>query len=88
MRKLILVLNILVMMVCAVWGQDVWDGNTKEDLVYIDGVYCISTAAQLAKLADLVNAGNGFKGKTVILQKDIFLNVDALDDKGKLNSGG
>lgn len=54
MRKLILVLNILVMMVCAVWGQVVWDGNEKEDLEYIDGVYHISTAAQLAKLADLV----------------------------------
>ncbi|WP_289006195.1 GLUG motif-containing protein [uncultured Parabacteroides sp.] len=89
MRKLILVLNILVMMVCAVWGQVVWDGNEKEDLEYIDGVYHISTAAQLAKLADLVNNGeDNFKGKTVILQNNIVLNEKVLDEDGNLQNDG
>ena len=89
MRKLILVLNILVMMVCAVWGQEVWDGNKKEDLEYIDGVYHISTAAQLAKLAELVNEeGQSFEGMTVILQNDIFLNKGVLDEDGNLQNGG
>ena len=88
MRKLILVLNILVMMVCAVWGQDeVWNGESADHLNPIadnENVYHISTAAQLAKLAELVNDGNGFKGKTVILQKDIVLNVGVLDKDGNL----
>ncbi len=91
MRKLILVLNILVMMVCAVWGQsNVWDGKPADNLNPIEGnknVYHISTAAELAKLADLVNGGDNFAGKTVILQNDIVLNVGVLDDEGKLNSG-
>lgn len=58
MRKLILVLNILVMMVCAVWGQDeVWNGEVAETLEPTSenpNVYHISTAAELAKLAELV----------------------------------
>ena len=91
MRKLILVLNILVMMVCAVWGQDgVWNGEvagTLEPTSENPNVYHISTAAQLAKLADLVNKGNNFVGKTVILQNDIVLNVGVLDEDEQLNKG-
>lgn len=90
MRKLILVLNILVMMVCTVWGQsNVWDGKTKEDLTDKgDGVYHISTAAQLAKLAELVNEeGQSFEGMTVILQNNIVLNEKVLDEDGNLNGG-
>nr|WP_129732948.1 fibronectin type III domain-containing protein [Parabacteroides goldsteinii] len=92
MRKLILVLNILVMMVCTVWGQSyVWDGEPADNLNPIAGnenVYHISTAAELAKLAELVNDGNDFAGMTVILQNDIFLNEGVLGADGKLNSGG
>ena len=92
MRKLILVLNILVMMVCAVWGQSyVWDGEPAGSLEPIEGdeyVYHISTAAELAKLADLVNAGNDFAGMTVILQNDIFLNEGVLDEDGNLQNDG
>ena len=92
MRKLILVLNILVMMVCAVWGQSyVWDGEPAGRLEPIEGdeyVYHISTAAELAKLADLVNAGNDFAGMTVILQNDIFLNEGVLDEDGNLQNDG
>ena len=91
MRKLILVLNILVMMVCAVWGQsNVWDGSLAGSLDPIESnpnVYHISTAAQLAKLANLVNDGDNFADKTVILQEDIVLNVGVLDKEGKLNEG-
>ncbi|WP_317043290.1 GLUG motif-containing protein, partial [Parabacteroides timonensis] len=91
MRKLILVLNILVMMVCAVWGQDgVWNGEVAGNLEPVDedgNVYHISTAAELAKLADLVNAGDNFADKTVILQNDIVLNVGVLDGVGELKGG-
>lgn len=77
-------------MVCTVWGQsNVWDGKTKEDLTDKgDDVYHISTAAQLAKLAELVNAGDNFADKTVILQNDIVLNVGVLDEGGNLQNSG
>ncbi|RHU23780.1 hypothetical protein DXD68_19185 [Parabacteroides sp. TM07-1AC] len=92
MRKLILVLNILVMMVCAVWGQDgVWNGEVDESLKPIKGdenVYHISTAAELAGLAKLVNDGNDFAGKTVILQNNIVLNENVLDKEGDLQGDG
>ncbi|WFE83342.1 GLUG motif-containing protein [Parabacteroides chongii] len=89
MRKLILVLNILVMMVCAVWGKDgVWNGEVAKNLEPVDEdgiIYHISTAAQLAKLAELVNDGeDNFEGKTVILQNNIVLNEKVLDKDGNL----
>ncbi len=54
-----------------------WDGTTDETSWYIghenDTSYTISTAAQLAGLAKLVNAGNTFSGKTITLGADIDL---------------
>ena len=54
-----------------------WDGTTAETSWYIghekDTSYTISTAAELAGLAELVNAGNTFSGKTITLGADIDL---------------
>lgn len=54
-----------------------WDGTTAETNWYIghenDTSYTISTAAELAGLAKLVNAGNAFSGKTITLGADIDL---------------
>lgn len=79
-------------MVCAVWGQDgVWNGEVDESLKPIKGdenVYHISTAAELAGLAKLVNDGNDFAGKTVILQNNIVLNENVLDKEGDLQGDG
>ena len=55
---------------------NVWDGTT--DTSWYDSndpkdTYTISTAAQLAGLAQLVNNGNTFSGKTITLDADIVL---------------
>lgn len=53
----------------------VWDGTSNTDW-YDEGAdeFEIATAEQLAGLAELVNAGNDFSGKTVKLVADIVLN--------------
>ena len=65
-------------MVCPLtaWGQDVWDGTTKDESWYdaSKDEFTISTAAELAGLAQLVNAGTDFSGKTIYLDADIQLN--------------
>lgn len=71
------------------WGEDVdWKNYPNTDW-YMENPgateFSISTAADLAGLAELVNAGNDFADKTVILQNDIVLNVDVLDESGQLN---
>jgi fibronectin type 3 domain-containing protein len=54
-----------------------WDGTTKDTGWYTantyNAYYTLSTGAQLAGLAQLTNAGNDFKGKTIILSTDIDL---------------
>lgn len=52
-----------------------WDGTTVETNWYntSSNSYTISTAAQLAGLAELVNEGNSFSGKTITLNADIDL---------------
>ena len=56
---------------------DIWDGTTDSnwyDPEQSSDTYFISTAEQLASLADLVNnQGETFKGKTVVLMDDINL---------------
>ena len=67
------------------WGQTeqeeilVWDGTTANTEWYTngpgeDGAYHISTAADLAGLAQLVDDDNTFEGKTIYLDADIKLN--------------
>lgn len=54
-----------------------WDGSIDTGW-YIEekNEFNISTAQQLAGLAKLVNDGNTFEGKRVVLTSDIFLNDD------------
>ena len=76
------------MLLCplAAWGQDVWDG-TADVTWYNDSKssFEISTAAELAGLAQLVNGGNTFEGKTITLANDIVLNEGVLKENGELN---
>lgn len=53
---------------------DVWDGSVAESVPISEGMYVISTCAQLAKLAEMVNAGDDFAGKTVRLASHLDLN--------------
>ena len=54
-----------------------WDGTSSDTAFYNDNPeaseYSISTAAELRGLAELVNEGTDFTGKTVILESDIDL---------------
>ena len=65
-----------------------WDGSTTTTDWYTSNVnaasYSISTAAQLAGLAQLVNTGNTFSGKTISLESDINLNDLAWTPIGRL----
>ena len=49
-------------------------GTTKAPVVNEDNVIKIGTAAELMGLAQSVNAGNDYKGKTVVLTNNIDLN--------------
>ncbi|MDR0517835.1 MAG: hypothetical protein LBH25_12400 [Fibromonadaceae bacterium] len=62
------------------WGQKVWDGKTDSEWYWENEQqteFTISTAAQLAGLAQLVNGGNDFSGKTIKLTANIMLNDTA-----------
>ena len=48
----------------------------------------ISTAAELAGLAKLVNNGNTFEGKTIKLTQNITFNENVLTESGELNGDG
>ena len=52
---------------------DIWDGKTVTEVTPVDDVYTITSANQLAWLAEQVNAGNTFKNKTVKLAANIDL---------------
>lgn len=51
-------------------GTKVLEGDLQE---VADGVYLVTTAAQMVDFAELVNGGNGLSGKTVKLANDIDL---------------
>ena len=53
-----------------------WDGQTS-DTNWFDNEsteYSLSNANELAGLAELVNAGNSFNGKTIVVARDLNLN--------------
>lgn len=50
-----------------------WDGSIVEPSLAADGFYHITTASELAGIAQMVNAGTTFSGKTVILDADLNL---------------
>ena len=52
----------------------IWDGKSVKPVAENDGVYEIYEASELAWIAQQVNEGNKFSGKTVKLCKDIHLN--------------
>ncbi|MDR2979384.1 MAG: fibronectin type III domain-containing protein [Bacteroidales bacterium] len=60
-------------------AQTVWDGTADTDW-YTNNAnatsFDISTAEELAGLAQLCNAGNNFSGKSINLTADIWLNAD------------
>ncbi|MCQ2275453.1 MAG: fibronectin type III domain-containing protein [Bacteroidales bacterium] len=83
MKKLYVL--ILVLMVSAGLGlvpskaqaQTIWDGTA--DASWYDASitdFYLYTPEELAGLAQLVNAGNDFNGKTIYLESDIWLNAD------------
>lgn len=67
-----------------------WDGTIDTDWYDKSGtVYTISTPQQLAGLAELVNSGDTFEGKTVNLVQDIFLNGEEFTQEWiSIASGG
>lgn len=62
----------------------VWDGTSITAVTEVDGVYEISNAAELAWVAQQVNAGTTFAGKTVKLVNDINLGYKAWTPIGGL----
>ena len=91
MRK-IFTLLLYLLFIPIVAQAEVWDGSVNTDWYTngpeTDGAYHISTAAELAGLAKLVNEGNTFSGKTIKLTQDITLNKDVLTEGGELNGDG
>lgn len=76
MKKILLgILAILLATANSMQAQAVWDGNAETGWYNpAETDFTITTAGQLAGLAQLVNAGNTFSGKTVRLGADILLN--------------
>ncbi|WP_455639429.1 GLUG motif-containing protein [Parabacteroides sp.] len=76
------------------WGQTgnevVWDGQTVDTnwSTNYDNTdnFEISTAAQLAGLAQLVNGGKNFSGKTIKLTDNIVLNNNVLSNDGNFKN--
>ena len=67
-------------------AADSWDGASIAAVEpNAEGIYEISTAEQLAGLAQLVNDGNNFSGKTIVLTADIDLNNQAWTPIGNEN---
>ena len=82
MKKRLLAVILALMMIIALFtttalAQEPWDGTQIDTSWYTghenDESYTISSAAQLAGLAKLVNNGNTFNGKTIKLGADIDL---------------
>ncbi len=71
-------------------GQTVWNGNIDTDWYNESKTeFTISTAAELAGLAKLVNDyTEDFQDKTIKLTRDITLNENVLNENGELNGDG
>ncbi|MCM1370102.1 MAG: hypothetical protein NC204_06985 [Candidatus Amulumruptor caecigallinarius] len=53
--------------------SDIWTGDATDPVQNTDGTWSITTPAQLAGLAKMVNAGKDFAGETVNLERDLDL---------------
>ena len=90
-RIFTLLFAFLAMMPSVGWGQDSapWDGTKDTDWFdEMQSEFTITTAEQLAGLAELVNDGNSFDGKTIYLGADIVLNENVLNAEKELNEAG
>lgn len=90
------IMLISLLPVTALAGEAAWNGTTVDTSWYDDNTtdtdeFTISDSADLAGLAELVNEGNNFSGKTIKLGDDIDLggkdvtadnNVAKIDDQG------
>ena len=75
MKKLLLSLLFALVALTGLQAQNIWDGTA--DTEWYDETsteFEISTAEQLAGLAELVNNGKNFSDKTILLTADIVLN--------------
>ena len=72
------------------WSQNIWDGTADVSWYTSPDAqsYSISTAGHLAGLAQLVNQGNSFQGKTITLTANIFLNDTTGYGSGNWNAEG
>lgn len=67
------------------WGEgltDLWDGTSE--ISWYDAeqkLFYLNSAEQLSGLAELVNAGTDFKGKTIVLNVNVKLNDDIKFDE-------
>lgn len=64
---------------------DTWDGSTTTAITESNNTYEVYTGAQLAWVAQQVNSGNNFSGKTVTLMKDIDLGNHNWTPIGNMN---
>ena len=88
MKKIFTLIALLMMAPWVGWGQTVWNGNTDTQWYNdTDDEFTITTAEELAGLAELVNKGNNFDGKTIKLGENIILNEGVLNAEKKLNEG-
>lgn len=72
-----LVLGVICGVSIIVAAPSVWDGSVDDSWYRnnrYSGTYLLTKASQLAGLAKLVNEGTSFKGRTIVLGADIFLN--------------
>ena len=75
MKKLLLSLLFAFVTLTCLQAQTIWDGTAGTEWYNETSTeFEISTAEQLAGLAELVNNGNDFSGKTILLTADIVLN--------------
>ena len=72
------VLFLMLLSGCSTEHTDVWDGSVATDFASGTGTeadpYQIATAAQLAYLAQQVNAGNQYEGQYFKVTNDLDLN--------------
>ena len=75
MKQLLLSLIFALVALTGLQAQTIWDGTADTSWYNETSTkFEISTAKQLAGLAELVNNGNDFSGKTILLTADIVLN--------------
>ena len=75
MKQLLLSLIFALVALTGLQAQTIWDGTANTSWYDETSTeFEISTAEQLAGLAELVNNGNDFSGKTILLTADIVLN--------------